>query len=77
MNFIKESLRYILKNITLFFSWVIPQDENKVLFISPSKIEENALVLANYVSENYNFEVVFYVPKGIVQSCNRIIKAGH
>lgn len=53
-----KAYRFIFNIINLFF-----QKQERIVFISNIKVEENAIAMANFVADNYDFEVSLLLPK--------------
>lgn len=62
-----------IKLTNWFFGSVLPL-KDRIIIVSHSKIEDNAFVLAEYITENYKLPVILILPKDKLAYVNSIKK---
>ncbi len=63
----------LFKAVCRFFRIITPI-RDRVLIVSHSKIEDNAVEMANYLAENYKLPVILILPKDKLAYVNSIKK---
>lgn len=75
MRIIRVLKIWIIRITNFVLDSLIPKNEKRVLLYSSAKIEENALVMANYLSDHYDYDFYFMCPEDLVNHAESFLRS--